>query len=512
MPSIALETQPPDTSRASSLRADLAPLLLLAAVFALAHCLTNGLYGFHRDELQFLSDARHLAWGFVSYPPLTPFLEHISLALFGLWLPGLRLFSVIAQAIVILVSGLVARDLGGGRLAQLAAALCIGLSPLPIFEATEFQYTSFAFLWWVLVCWFTIRLLKTEDARWWLAVGAAIGLGLLTKYSVVFFVAGLLAGLVFTPARRFFLSIWFWAGVALALVIFSPNFVWLVDHNFISYRFLQHIHARDVGEGRSSGYLLGQFLFNANVFAAPLWIAGLIAFFANRRYRVVAWMFVVPFAIFWLNKGRFYYVAEAYPVLLAMGAAVAERWLSRMPKLPRRAIVTLFFAGIGAVGVFAYIMIVPLAPSGPLRAFVLSRGNYDLREEIGWTEMVRTVASIRDSLPPDQQSNLGILVGNYGEQGSIEILGPAYHLPLPISMTNSAWLRGYPLPPPTTLIVLGFSREQADRTFTGCRWAGHNGNAEGISNEESKDHPDIFVCGPPRDPWPAFWKRNQRFG
>ena len=92
------------------------------------------------------------------------------------------------------------------------------------------------------------------------------------------------------------------------------------------------------------------------------------------------------------------------------------------------------------------------------------------------------------------------------------MLGPAYRLPVPISTTNSAWLRGYPTPPPTTLIVLGVSREDAFGIFTGCRLAGHNGNSEGIRNEESQYHPDIFVCGPPRLPWPELWKNHQSFG
>jgi hypothetical protein len=92
------------------------------------------------------------------------------------------------------------------------------------------------------------------------------------------------------------------------------------------------------------------------------------------------------------------------------------------------------------------------------------------------------------------------------------MLGPAYHLPPPISTTNSAWLRGYPTPQPTTLIVLGLTSEQANRIFTGCRLAGHNSNAEGVMNEESQDHPDIFVCGPPRLPWPELWARSINFG
>ena len=122
------------------------------------------------------------------------------------------------------------------------------------------------------------------------------------------------------------------------------------------------------------------------------------------------------------------------------------------------------------------------------------------------------MAHIRDSLPAEQTTSVGIIVGNYGEQGAIEILGRAYQLSAPISMTNSAWLRGYPSPPPSVLIVLGFSREHADRAFTSCRLAGHGGNPYGIKNEESQDHPDIFLCGVPRLSWPEFWKEYESFG
>jgi hypothetical protein len=495
-----------------STRSDTAILIGIATAFALFHILTNGRYGFHRDELQFLSDARHLDWGFVAYPPFTPFIERIGLSIFGLSLVGLRLFSVIGQAIVIIVSGLMARDLGGNRLAQVTAALAVGLSPLPIFEATEFQYTSFSFLWWILVCWFTVRLLKTDNPGWWLAIGAVIGLGLLTKYSLVFFVAGLLAGLVLTRARRYFLSPWFWAGAAIALLLFSPNIVWLIRHDFISYHFLQHIHARDVRLGRSAGYWKYQFLLDANLFATPLWIAGLIAFFRSSRYRALAWMYVVPVLVFWINKGRFYYVAEAYPALLAMGAVAAEHWLSARPLWARRTVETVFFAGLAAVGAYVCAILVPLAPSGPLRDFSF-KNNDDMREEIGWDELVRTVAGIRDSLPLEQQSSYGILVGNYGEAGAIENLGSAYHLSPPISLTNSFYLRSYPAQPPSTLIVIGWASSAVlDREFTGCRLAGHNGNSLGVKNEESEAHPDIYVCGPPREPWSEFWKENQRFG
>jgi 4-amino-4-deoxy-L-arabinose transferase-like glycosyltransferase len=489
----------------------LADVLVVAGAVTLMHMLTNGRYGFHRDELQFLSDARHLDWGFVAYPPFTPFIERMGLEIFGLSMIGLRLFSVLAQAVAIVLTGLMARELGGGRLAQFTAALAVGLSPLPLFDGTEFQYTSFDFLWWVLAAYFTIRLLKSEDSRWWLAIDGAIGMGLMTKYTICFLVAGLLIGFLLSPARRLLLSGWMWAGAAVAMLIFLPNLLWQIRHGFITYHFLQSIHARDVMEGRGDHFWLKQFFVCANLYAAPLWIGGLICYLRSPRFRPLAWMYLFPMAFFYLSHGVFYYLGAAYPMLIAMGAAAGERWTMQLSRLWRRVVLIVLFQGIAVAGIYGCAIVLPLASGGPLKQFALNQ-NDALREEIGWGDLVKKVAGIRDSLPTEQQASAGIFTGNYGEQGAIEIFGPAWHLPPPISVTNSAWLHGYPTPQPTTLIVVGFSQDAADRAFTGCRVAGHNSSSEGVRNEESQDHPDIFVCGPPRKPWPEFWRDYQGFG
>ena len=492
-------------------RADAAWLLGIAAAVVLIHLLTNNRYGFHRDELQFLSDARHLDWGYVCYPPLTPFLERIGLELFGLNMVGLRLLSVIAQAIAVVSSGLMARDLGGGRLAQVATALAVALSPLPLFNGTEFQYTSFDFLWWVLIAWFTIRLLKSENPWWWLAIGVTIGIGLLTKYTVCFLALSLIAGFLVSPARRLLFNVWFPAGVALAVALFLPNLLWQIHHGFISLHFLQSIHARDVRLGRGDGFWIKQFVVCANTYSAPLWIAGIVMYLRSERFRPLAWMFLLPAAFYTVTHAVFYYLAPAYPMLIAMGAVGFEAWRARLGRGWAVTVLLLLFVGLIGAGAYAVAFIVPLQADGALRSWALAH-NDALREEIGWDELVRNVAQIRDSLPPDQQAHLGITTGNYGEYGAIEMLGPAHRLPPPIGTTNSEWLRGYPDPAPTTLIVLGLTERQANAIFTGCRWAGHNGNSEGVKNEESQYHPDIFVCGPPREPWPVVWMHHQDFG
>lgn len=490
-------------------RGSTSALLTIAAAIMLLHMLANRRYGFHPDELDFLSNARHLDWGFVEDPPLLPFLERIGLEIFGLSLVGLRLFSVLAQAAAIVITGLMARELGGGRLAQVTAALAVALSGLTLFEGSVFQYTSLDYFWWVLIAYFMILLLKTENPRWWMAVGAAAGVGMLTKYTMAFLAAGIVGGMLLTKARRYFASGWFWAGTGMGLLIFLPNFLWQVRHDFISLHFLEYIHVRDMRLGRTDGFWRDQLLL-WNPLAVPLWVIGLPALLRSHRYRLIAWMYLIPLVIFGMAKGRGYYLGPAYPMLIAMGAVAGEAWLGSLPTAQGRAVKVLFFAGLAMAGAYLCVLEVPLAGSGPLRNFEL-RHNGAFRREIGWNELVRTVARIRDSLPAEQRRNVGVLVATYGEQGAIEMLGPAYQLPPPISGTNSGWLWSYPTSLPSPLIVVGWPPQYAEKMFTSCRLAGHNMNSYGIENDETLQNPDIFVCGAPRLPWPEFWKQYQNF-
>lgn len=505
MPSPMHAADAPDNSNIVGSRITLA----IAVAIILLHIATNARYGLHRDELQFLADGRHLDWGFVAYPPFTAAVERLSMAIFGLWLPGLRLFSVLAQATAIVIAGAMARDLGGRASAQAITAFAVALSPLPLFEGTEFQYSSFDYLWWVLASWAVLRLLRSENPRWWILIGASLGLGLETKYSILFYIAGLLGAMLLTPARRWFLNRWFWAGVAITLLIVLPNAIWQIQHNLISYRFLQNIHARDVRIGRTDGFFHDQIKICFNIAALPLALAGIYDTFRSRTYRAIAWLFILTLALFALAKGRGYYTAPLYPMLLAAGAVAWQRWLALRPAILRHSLATLAFAGIASIGAYACAILVPLAGSGPLRSFALAHSG-DLREEIGWGTMLRTIAQVRDSLPPAQQANVGLILGNYGEAGAVEILGPAYHLPPPITGVNSFWLRSYPVNQPTINIVVG--DDDRDTQFTDCRLAAHIPYPPGQNNEESNNHAEIYLCGPPRLPWPELWKIALSFG
>ncbi|MGA2268966.1 MAG: glycosyltransferase family 39 protein [Bryobacteraceae bacterium] len=494
---------------------DFSILAALALVAVLLHTLTNGQYGFHRDELATLDDARYLAWGYVAYPPVTPFIARVALELFGPSLAGVRFFAALAQTAALVLSGLMARQLGGGRAAQIVAAVAVAIGPVPLTAGALFQYVSFDYLWWVLIAYLVIRLLKSEDARWWLAVGAVIGLGMMTKYTMVFLVAGVIAGVLLTPTRRYLRSPWLWCGVALSLAIFLPNFVWQVQHGFISLDFLSHIHARDVRIGRTQNFLIEQLLIAANPFTVLLWVAGLFYYLVapdGKRYRLVGWMFVVPLVLFFIAKGRGYYMAPAYPMLLAAGAVLEERAVASLTAGWARLVRGHTCGALAVGGVIAIAVVLPIAPVNSPWWRVVDKANDDFREEIGWPELVETIAGIHASLPAEERAHVGILAGNYGEAGAIDLYGPAHGLPKAISGVNSYWLRGYGDPPPRTLIVAGISRDFLERNFESCVLAGHVTNRYGVLNEETTRHPDLFVCRHLRQPWPAFWKQFQNFG
>jgi 4-amino-4-deoxy-L-arabinose transferase-like glycosyltransferase len=494
---------------------DLGILILLALARILLHTLTNGQYGFHRDELATLDDAHYLAWGYVAYPPVTPFIARVALELFGPSLVGLRFFCALAQAVAMVLTGLMSRELGGGRFAQIVAALAAAIAPNALSEGNFFQYISFDYLWWVLTAYLLIRLLKSEDPRWWLGIGAVIGLGMMTKYTMALLTAGVVAGVVLTKNRRHLASPWLWGGVALSLLVFLPNLVWQVQHDFISLRFLSFIHARDVRIGRTSTFLIEQFYGAANLFTLPLWVAGLYFYLAapaGKRYRLLGWMFAVIFVLFFIAQARANYMTPAYPMLFAAGAVLGEEWLGSLPTGKARLVKGGTWGALAVGAVSAAWVALPLAPVNSPWWNVASDLNDGFKESIGWPELTETVANIYTALPAAEKARTGILAGNYGVAGAINLYGPAYGLPKAISGVNSYWLRGYGDPPPQTLIVVGAPLSWATQLFETCEIAGHITNRYGIQNEETTLHPDIFVCRGLRESWPELWKHFQWFG
>ena len=494
-------------ARESSQGLRAAPLVLvgLGAVTMIAHAFAGAGFEFHGDELQFMDDARHLAWGYVAYPPMTPFFARLSLDLFGTSIAGFRFFASLAQALAIILTGLMAREMGGGVRAQVLAGAA--QVPYALGAGALMIYNSFDNICWILAAWFVIKLLRSEDARWWVAVGAAAGFGMMAKYAMAFFAAAIVAGFLVTEARRYLASRWLWAGCAAALLIWAPNLVWEARHQFLSFDFLRSIHARDVSLGRTRSFLPDQIYQTI----APLWMVGLVFCLKTdsvRRFRAVGWVYVILFGVFLIARGRGYYLAAAYPMLYAAGSVWWEQRLAAMAANPRRQRRSwrVAWAVVAAAAAIAAIVALPI---GPPRWSMWNLREPELRDEVGWEDLVATVARVRDSIPLEGRGRLAVLTGNYAAAGAVDLYRDRYGLPAAISRINSYGERGYGDPPPETVIAIGIPREFLESRFASCRLAAQIRNRYGVVNRSYLQ--GVFVCRGLNEGWPMFWAELPRF-
>ena len=479
-------------SRAADQAATRPPLSKLVWVLAGAlfviHLLTNGAYAMFRDEFYYIACGKHLAWGYVDHPPLVALIARIAQALFGGSLRGLRLFPALAGSAVVLLAGAIARELGGDRRAQALAALGVIVAPVFLEDFTLFTMNAFEAVFWSLALWLVIRILRASAgpssatrrfiATQWLILGVVAGVGLLDKHSVLFLLAGLLVGLVLTPARRQLLTPWPWLAGVLALAIFAPHLVWQARNGWPTLEFMNH--ARQFKNAIHSPLVfVAEQMLMMHPFTAPVWVAGvlwLLLATPARPFRPIGWAYVFILVVFIVTQAKNYYLAPFYPTLLAAGAVATTAFAARRRLawlLP--AIVALWLAGGAVLAPVVLPVMAPATLERYLAALHLHptmserhrapRLTQTFADEFGWEEMVAKVARAWNGLTPAERAHCAIYANNYGEAGAIDYYGPRYGLPHAISGHNNYYLWG-PSPPGATMVItIGETKEDVEKTF-----------------------------------------------
>jgi len=478
-------------------------VLLIAAAKLLFHLSTAGRYGIFRDELYYLACAEHLDWGYIDQPPLIAVIAWIARHVFGDSLLGLRLLPAIAGAALVWLAGMLAREMSGGRFAQALAAVSVACVPIYLVFHHWLTMNAFEPLIWTGCIWCIVRAIRTSDPSYWLGFGALAGLGMENKYSMAFFIVGAVTGLMLSPERRFFRSRWLWIGAATAFLIFLPNLVWLIRHDFPFLELMNNVRrsGRDIARGPVAFVLDQAMMVNPILF--PLWIGGLLWLLFHRegrRYAVLGWTYLVMLVLFIVLKGKNYYLAPAYAMLFAAGAVAFEQIALRRMAWVRPAYLVLVIAGT--------VVLAPIfAPILPVETYIRYQKALGLEppksenqqngplpqyfaDEFGWEEMTKAVAKVYFSLPPAERATTAIFANSYGQAGAIDFFGPRYGLPKAISGHQNYWYWGPRDYTGETVIVLGSDGRGDREHFATVEVAGRAEHPYSRLDE----HFDIFLC------------------
>jgi hypothetical protein len=466
-------------------------------------------YGYFRDELYYLACSRHLAWGYVDQPPLIASIGWLVRSTIGDSRLAIRLLPALAGAGEVALAALIARELGGKRVAQILAALATVAAPGLLAIADFFSMNAFEPLFWMGCAWVVIRIVNTGNQKLWIWFGILAGFGLENKHSMLIFGAGMVAGLILTPQRKVFASPWIWIGGAIAFLIFLPNLMWNIHQHFPFIEEQANIRqsGRDVHLNPLAFF--GEEIVDMHPLTLPIWLGGLWFFFSARGkpFRALGWGWVFAAGAVVTLSPRVYYLFPAFPMLFAAGAVLWEaqaHW--------RRYV---WPVAIAASAVFLAPVAIPVLPpetyirymralhfnQPAIENFKLGPLPQILADRFGWEEMTAVVAGVYDNLPPEIRPKTAIFGQNYGEAAAIDMFGPKYGLPPAISGHQSYFLwgpRGYT---GESVIVMHGEQKDLESKFAEVRKVASVYHPYSMPYE----HFDVFYCWGLKRPLSEVW-------
>ena len=503
-------------SRASD-RTGRSVIVILATITLAVHLVAAGVtpYEFHRDELLYFSMGTHLRLFHMDFPPMIALLSELLRHTVGVSVFTYRLLPALAGTALVALTLAGARALGGGRRALALTGIALLTGPLFLRTASLFQPVVLDQLWWTAALYALLRLEQTDDPRWWWALGLAGGLGLLTKFSIVFIGVGVLAALLLTPRRRALLEPGPWIALAIALVVGSPSVVGQLTLDFPVLHQMEGLRG-----GQLARMTWGEFLGNQPLMLGPailLAVAGAAALLgpgALGRYRSVGIACVATFLLLGALHGKPYSAGPVYPMLVAAGAV----WVERLAR-PRLRTALTWGAGLtcAAYGIGLAPLGLPIVPpermaryAAALHVAAATQTNVggrlplpqDYADMLGWREKANAVAKVVASLTPAERERAVLYGRNYGQAGALDLYGRRLGLPPAVSLAGSFYFYGPGDRDADVVVMLGVEPHDAADVCGAVGTPARVANPWGV--EEERDVP-IVVCRYLKMTLPELW-------
>jgi 4-amino-4-deoxy-L-arabinose transferase-like glycosyltransferase len=407
-------------------------------VFAL-HLATNGTLGFHTDELYYLDCGRHLAFGYVDFPPIVPLLARLETGLLGVTPWTLRLLPSLLSGVLVALCGAYVRRLGGSLWLQ-GIALVAGIAaPYIVGSGDVYQTVIFDVATWMVALYWFLCVVIDRRPRYWIYLGITLGIGLEVKYTIVGLIAGVTIAVLLTPSLR--KELWTrypWIAAAIAALIWAPNLAWQVVNGFPTLTYVTNHQ----GSGGGVGIYLIEFGLYVSLLL-PLWIAGMVSLFRSPLLRPIGIASAIPLVLF-LFVGKSYYAASTIPVAMAQGLMA----VSRIERKRLRSTLGIAVVAGSVLGFVALAQLtLPITPASRLHATGLDTKSEVFADSVGWVDVANQVTQIYRGLPAPERARTVIISAYVGVPGALQIYGNLKILPDVISPQLSDW---YWLPPHLT--------------------------------------------------------------
>jgi hypothetical protein len=481
------------------------PVGAVAGGAALALLLTINRYDYHRDELYFRMVGAHPKWGYVDQPPFTPLLVNLCTQVFGDTVWAIRIPGLLFIAAAAILLACVAREVGGGALAQSLAAAGVWTT----FPLTAGHITITAapdLVMWLLVILCLMRALLRERPRYYLLAGLFAGLALYNKHLVILLLLTFAAGLLVVGPRKVLLSKWLWAGAGIAVVVGLPNLLYQIANDFPQISMAGAL-ADDKGDEARITLVPLQLLWLGPLFV-PVWIAGIVTLLRRpelRPVRAFAIAYPLMIVLLFVVAGQPYYSFGLLAALFAIGAVPTVRWL-RESRARRGLLLAAVVVNCGV----AVLSSLPVLPLTVVAETPIPSVNIGIADEIGWPQYVAQVKAVYDALPAEDKAHTVLFTGNYGEAGALDRYGKPQGLPDVYSGQNELWYLG---PPPESATVVVWVTEgdgPLHQTYFGsCETKAALDNGYGVDNEEQTAH--VYVCRDRKLTWAELWPKAQHF-
>lgn len=507
---------------ATRLREDFTSILFALIAF-LIHTVVNalGMYDYFRDEFYYIACSDHLAWGYVDHPPLSIVLLWLNRNILGDSLIALRFLPAVASGVLVYLTGLLVRELGGGKKAQFIACFSAIVAPIYLILFDFYSMNAFEPLFWMGAALVLIRIFKAGNQKLWLLFGLLAGLGLQNKHSMAFFGIAVILGLLLSHHRKQFTTKWIWLGGITAGLVFLPNLLWQMTHGWPTLEFMQNAQRWKNYPMSFLEFFSVQILFQ-HPLVFPVWAAGLIALFVHKdlkTYRPFGIAYVVLFVLFVVQRGKPYYLSPVYPLLFAAGALVFEEYVLRRGRtwLLTSYATLLIIAGMATLPVF-----LPVIPVDTYVRVASTLGLSDVKTErhgetklpqviadrFGWRELTQDVTRVYKSLTSEEQVKAAIYTQNYGEAGALDFFGRKYGLPKAICGHNTYWLwgtRGYS---GEVMIIVGGRASDHAKSFESVEPVAVHKNEYAMPCEADLT---IYVCRKPKAPFADIWPMTKHY-